>query len=112
MMRSALAAMIVFTFALTATATLSAEPNYVTYGTQIVAAQDWVGQTRDQLVKYMGTPDRVVPLSDGGQSIRFVKPMIIGRGDRAQVVEQFDVRSNGASCRPLSTACSRCSPGR
>ncbi len=95
MMRSALAALFITTFALTATAALSAEPRYLTYGNQVVATQDWVGQTRNQLVKQMGTPDSVVPMSDGGQAIRFVKPVNIGRGNQVQIVEQFDVNPNG-----------------
>ena len=74
------------------TVALSAAPRYLADGTP---PQHWVGQSEQQLITRMGTPDITFPDGDGSQTIRYVAPWKSTHDGEIHMVQQFDVDSSG-----------------
>ncbi len=92
MMRSVLAPSIIVAFVLTSTVALSAAPRYLANGTP---PQQWVGQSEEQLITRMGTPDITFQDGDGSQTIRYVAPWKSTHDGEIHMVQQFDVDASG-----------------
>ncbi len=95
MMRSALAAVIILAFALASTVTLSAAPTLLSYVTKHMPGQDWVGHSKDQLMKKMGTPSLSFQNDNGSQTIRYVMTGPSTHDGLVRIVEEFNVNPRG-----------------
>ncbi len=94
MKRSVLASAIIVALVLASAGMLGAAPLELAYNAP-ATPQKWVGHDKDQLIKDMGTPDFTFGTVGGGQTIRFVVPEKFTHSEQVNIVEQFDVSSNG-----------------